>query len=129
MAEQKETIELEYMLNTSPAILFNRLSSPSGLTEWFADDVTVDGKIYTFIWNGVEQYAEQTLRKENKMVRYQWIDEEEGNPWFEFQIYVDELTGDVALIIIDHVDPAEKDDTIDLWDRQIIDLKRGLGSL
>ena len=129
MAEQKETIELEYMLNTSPAILFNRLSSPSGLTEWFADNVIVDGKIYTFFWNGVEQQAEQILRKENKMVRYQWIDEEEGNPWFEFQIHVDELTGDVALIIIDHVDPAEKDDTIDLWDRQIIDLKRGLGSL
>ena len=129
MDEQKETIELEYMLNTSPAILFNRLSSPSGLTEWFADNVTVEGKTYTFIWNGVEQKAEQILRKENKMVRYQWIDEDEGNPWFEFQIHVEELTGDVALIIIDHVDPAEKDDTIDLWDRQIVDLKRGLGSL
>ena len=129
MAEQKETIELEYMLNTSPAILYNRLSSPSGLTEWFADNVTVDGKIYTFIWKGFEQRAEQTLRKENKMVRYQWIDEDEGNPWFEFQIHVDELTGDVALIIIDHVDPAETSDTIDLWNRQIEVLKRGLGSL
>ena len=129
MAEQKETIELEYMLNTSPVILFNRLSSPSGLTEWFADNVTVDGKIYTFIWKGFEQRAEQTLRKENKMVRYQWIDEDEGNPWFEFQINVDELTGDVALVIIDHVDPAETNDTIDLWNRQIEDLKRGLGSV
>ena len=128
MAEQKETIEMEYLLNTSPAILYNRLSSPSGLTEWFADDVTVKGKIYTFIWNGVEQQAEQILRKENKMVRFQWIDEEDGNPWFEFQINVDELTGDVALVIIDHVDPDEAGDSIDLWNRQIEVLKRGLGS-
>lgn len=128
MAELKEKIELEYLLNTSPVILFNRLVTPSGLSEWFADDVMVDGKNFTFIWKGSEQRAEQALRKENKMVRYEWLDEEMEGTWFEFQINVDELTGDVALVIIDHVDADEVKDTIELWNRQIEVLKHGLGS-
>jgi uncharacterized protein YndB with AHSA1/START domain len=128
MAELKERIELEYVLNTSPGILFNRLVTPSGLSEWFADDVMVDGKVFTFIWKGSEQRAEQALRKENKMVRYQWVDEDMEGAWFEFHIQVDELTGDVALMIIDHVDADEVKDTTDLWTRQIDILKHGLGS-
>ncbi len=128
MAELKERIELEYTLNTSPGILFNRLVTPSGLSEWFADDVMVDGKIFTFKWEGSEQRAEQALRKENKMVRYQWIDEDMEGAWFEFYIHVDDLTGDVAMIIIDHVDADEVKDTIELWNRQVDILKHGLGS-
>jgi uncharacterized protein YndB with AHSA1/START domain len=128
MAEQRVKLELEYLLNTSPAILFNRLSSPSGLSEWFADDVDVKGKEYTFFWKGSEQKAEQTLRKENKMVRYTWLDEDMEGVWFEFQINVDELTGDVALIVIDHVEADEENDNIELWNRQVEVLRHGLGS-
>ena len=105
MIENKEMIELEYLINTTPGILFNRLSTPSGLSEWFAEDVSVKGNIFTFRWSNSEQLAEQTLRKENKMVRYTWIEDEDlENVWFELSINIEELTGDVALIIIDHVD-------------------------
>ncbi len=128
MSENKEKIELEYLLNISPAILFIRLATASGLSEWFADNVNVQGKVYTFIWDGAEQKAEQTLRKENKLVRYQWLDEDMEEAWFEFQINIEELTGDVALVVIDHVDPDEKEDTIELWNQQIEALKHGLGS-
>jgi uncharacterized protein YndB with AHSA1/START domain len=128
MADNLEKIELEYTLNTSPGILFNRLATPSGLSEWFADNVNVKGKVYTFIWEGSEQKAEQTLRKENKMVRYQWLDEGLEDIWFEFEIIVDELTGDVALIITDNVEPGDKKDTAELWDQQVDVLKHGLGS-
>ncbi|WP_462318705.1 START-like domain-containing protein [Marinilabilia sp.] len=128
MADNLERIELEYLLKTSPAILFNRLATPSGLSEWFADNVNVKGKIFTFIWEGSEQQAEQTLKKENKMVRFQWLDEGMENMWFEFNIDVDELTGDVALLITDHVEPDDKEDSIELWDQQVDVLKHGLGS-
>ena len=129
MIENKEILELEYLINTSPGILFNRLSTPSGLSEWFADDVSVKGNIFTFRWSNSEQLAEQSLRRENKMVRYTWVEDEDlENVWFEFTINVEELTGDVALIIIDHVDKDEIKDTTDLWNRQIEILKHGLGS-
>ncbi|MGQ1891023.1 START-like domain-containing protein [Thermophagus sp. OGC60D27] len=128
MADNLEKIELEYLLNTSPAILFNRLATPSGLSEWFADNVNVKGDIYTFIWDGSEQQAQQTHRKDNKMVRYQWLDQDQQEAWFQFDINIDELTGDVALIITDHVEPDEKEDTIELWNQQVETLKHGLGS-
>ncbi len=123
----KEKYEIEYIINISPSILFNRLSSPSGLSEWFADDVNLNGKVFTFIWNGVEQEAEQVLRKENKMVRYHWLDDD-PDTYFEFRINVDELTGDTALVVVDFSDADEKDDAVELWNQQIDSLKHLLGA-
>lgn len=124
MAE-KVKIYLEYVINCSPKVLFNRLSTASGLAEWFADDVRVKGKNYTFIWEGSEQSAEMTLHKENRMVRYNWI-EEEG--YFEFRINQDELTNDVSLIVIDFAEEDEAEDISGLWRTQVDDLKHILGS-
>lgn len=122
----KTKIQLEYVLNCSPKVLFSWLSTASGLTEWFADDVKVKGKRFTFIWEGSEQTAEMTLLKENKLVRFSWIDEDEL--YFEFRISQDELTGDVSLIIIDFAAEAEIVETKGLWDTQVADLKHMLGS-
>ncbi|MGC9352506.1 MAG: START-like domain-containing protein [Mariniphaga sp.] len=119
-------VQLEYVINCSPKVLYNRLSTASGLAEWFADDVRVQGKRYTFIWEGSEQTAEMTLRKENRLVRFTWIDDDEK--YFEFKISQDELTGDVALIIIDLSEEDEVDETRELWNTQIADLKHILGS-
>ena len=121
----KTKYELEYMLNTSPSILFSRLSTPEGLSEWFAEDVRVKGKKYTFVWEGSEQTAEMTLHKENKLVRYTWVDDE---TYFEFKITRDELTGDVSLLIVDFAEDGEQDETRELWNTQIADLKHILGS-
>ncbi|WP_321287751.1 START-like domain-containing protein [uncultured Sunxiuqinia sp.] len=120
---EKIEIQLEYPMNCSPKVLYNRLSTASGLAEWFADDVQVRGKIYTFIWEGSEQQAEKILQKEDKLVRYNWVDEEEG--YFEFKIAKDDLTGDVSLIVIDTTD--EQEETTELWNSQIADLKHILG--
>jgi uncharacterized protein YndB with AHSA1/START domain len=121
-----EKVQLEYVINCSPKVLFNRLSTASGLAEWFADDVRVQGKRYTFIWEGSEQTAEMTLRKENRLVRFNWIDDE--NLYFELKISQDELTGDVSLIIIDFAEEGEEEETRELWNTQIADLKHILGS-
>lgn len=121
----KTRIQLEYIINCSPKVLFNRLSSASGLAEWFAEDVKVKGKIFTFIWEGSELVAEMTLHKENRLVRYTWKDDPEL--YFEFRITRDELTGDVSLIIVDFTDPEEVDEIKDLWDTQIADLKHVVG--
>jgi len=120
--------ELEYTLNCSPKVLFSRLSTPEGLSEWFADNVTVEGNIFTFHWNKTQSKARLASLRENKLVRFEWIgSEDEETEYFEFRI-VHELTNDLALIIIDFAEPDEKEDAIYLWDTQITDLKRILGS-
>jgi uncharacterized protein YndB with AHSA1/START domain len=122
----KIKIQLEYVINCSPKVLYNRLSTASGLSEWFADDVRIKGKQFTFIWEGSSQSAEMTLHKENKLVRFVWLEEDEG--YFEFKINLDELTNDVSLIIIDFTDEDEQEETEELWNSQIAELKHILGS-
>ncbi len=124
-----EKFELEYTINSSPKVLFPRLSTPAGLSEWFADDVNLKGNVFTFLWEGAEQKAEMVARKENKYIKFKWLDNEEDNDktYFEFRINVDDLTGDVALVITDFIEQDEKDDAIDLWDSQIAELKRVIG--
>jgi uncharacterized protein YndB with AHSA1/START domain len=124
----RSNFELEYTLNCSPKVLFSRLSTPEGLGEWFADNVNVDGDIFTFFWDSSESKARLSALKDNKMVRFEWLNlENEEENYFEFQINIDELTGDLALIISDFADPDEKKDSISLWNSQVADLKRLLG--
>jgi len=120
--------ELEYTLNCSPKVLFSRLSTPEGLCEWFADDVNVDGDIFTFLWGKTDGKAKLSAFKENKFVRFEWLDnpDKESN-YFEFRIIIEEISGSLALIITDFAETEEKDDAIYLWDTQITDLKRVLG--
>ena len=122
----KVKVQLEYVINCSPKVLYNRLSTASGLTEWFADDVRIKGKQYTFIWKDSEQTAEMTLHKENSLVRFNWVDEDDL--YFEFKIVRDELTNDVSLMIVDFAEDGEQDEVEELWSSQVSDLKHVLGS-
>lgn len=120
--------ELEYNIKCSPRVLFSRLSTPEGLSEWFADDVNVEGDLFTFFWDGTESTARLAAMKENKLVRFEWTDiNNKDSNYFEFRIHIQELTGDLALIISDFAEAEEKEDAIYLWDSQISDLKRALG--
>jgi uncharacterized protein YndB with AHSA1/START domain len=123
----KKKFELEYAINSSPRVLFNRLSTPGGLAEWFADDVNLQGGIYTFIWEKSEQQAEVVQRKDNKYIRFRWVEEEDTESYFEFRLNQDELTGDVSLMITDFAEDDETTDAVDLWDTQIAELKHVIG--
>ncbi len=123
----KEKIQLEFTLNTSPKLLYTRLSTPSGLSEWFADNVQINGKNFNFFWDDSEQVAKLLMKKVNEYVRFKWLDDEDEEAFFEFRIAKDELTGDVALIITDFAESDEVDDTRGLWDSQISELRRAIG--
>lgn len=126
----KTKLQLEYIINCSPKVLFNRLSSAAGLTEWFADDVRVKGNLFTFVWGDTSQVAEKKNHKENKSVRYEWVDDDgdKDESYFEFVIALDDLTNDVSLMICDFADDGEVEATTDLWNTQIAKLKQLLGS-
>jgi len=127
----KKQIQLEYTVNCSPKVLFNRLSTAAGLTEWFADDVRVKGNKYTFIWGDSKEEAEKKIHRENKMVRYEWIgsDLDKDESYFEFVINQDDLTNDVSLTIVDFADDDEIEESTNLWDSQVSALKHILGSV
>lgn len=124
----KEKIELEYEIRSAPGILYNRLVTPGGLAEWFADNVKIDDNTYTFVWEGSEEEAILLQKKEGESVRFRWDYEDDDEVYFEFKIKIDEMTGDVALMVTDHVDDDEVEESRDLWDKQISKLKMILGS-
>ena len=126
MSEYQQ-VQLEFTINTSPKVLYYRLSTPSGLSEWFADDVNIKGNVFTFIWDGSEEQAELATKKENVYIKFNWLEEEKEGTFLEFRITVHELTGDVALMITDFMEEDEKEDGIELWTTQVANLKHSLG--
>lgn len=126
----KEKYSLEYHIKSSIKILFPRLSTPLGLSEWFAEEVDAEKDVYTFRWNKQYQKARILDSKDSQFVRFQWIDHENhtDEDFFEFKISQDDLTGDVHLTITDFAQIEEIQDNKELWDTQINDLKRLLGS-
>jgi uncharacterized protein YndB with AHSA1/START domain len=129
----KTKYQLEYVINTAPKLLYARLTTPSGLSEWFADNVHLKGENFIFIWDNTEQQAKIVMKKTNEYVRYKWIDDEDGDldddqdSYFEFLIAQEELTGDVALIITDFAEEDEISASQELWDNQVATLKRAIG--
>ena len=125
---KKEKFHIEYVFDkVSRRSLWNHLTTPPGLSAWFADDVTINDNTYIFKWDRDEQEAEVLAVKPEISIRYRWTDEEEDNVYFEFLIHTVELTGATALEITDFAEPDEKKDSINLWDSQVEELKRTLG--
>ena len=126
----KKCFSIEYDFHASPQLLFQYLSTPSGLSEWFADNVNSRGERFTFIWDDSEETALLLQKKNNDKVKFQWQNDEEddGEYYFEFKIQVDEITKDVSLIVTDFAEEDELEESKMLWDNLVSDLKQVLGA-
>jgi uncharacterized protein YndB with AHSA1/START domain len=123
--------ELEFPLTSSPQLLYQYISTPSGLSEWFADNVNSRGEFFVFMWNGSEEKARLCSKKTDEKVKFRWIDEtnKDTDFYFELRILEDEITKDVSLMVIDFADEDDLDEAKLLWDSQISDLKHVIGSV
>ena len=125
--QKKQKVKMEFPMRSSPKILYGFLSTPSRLSEWFADDVTIREGVYTFHWDGEEQSAKMTHKRENQMVRFKWLDDSD-DAFIEFEITTDELTSDVSLMVSDFATEDDIEETQRLWDTQIHNLRHLIGS-
>ncbi|MCO4291862.1 START-like domain-containing protein [Solitalea sp. MAHUQ-68] len=123
----KKKYSLEYEIHSSPKILFNFISTPNGLSQWFADDVTVRDDMYTFKWDNEQQRARLLGLRDNKSVKFKWEDDE-PYCYFELEILQDELTGDVALAVTDFTTEDEKGERKLIWDSQVDNLLGVIGA-
>ncbi|MEH6538321.1 MAG: START-like domain-containing protein [Psychroserpens sp.] len=128
--EDKVKIEMEFVIHASPQLLYQYISTPSGMSEWFADNVNSRGELFTFIWDGSEETAKLLSKKSGERIKFRWLtDEEEGESYFfEIRIQVDEITKDVSIIVTDFAENDEVEEVKMLWDNQISSLKQVLGS-
>ena len=126
---EKIQFELEIPIHASPNMLYQYISSPSNLQEWFADKVNSRGKIFSFVWEGTEELAELVTRKANERIRWKWLESEGDDSFFEIRIEVDALTKDVSLIVTDFADDEDEvEESKQLWENQIEELRHTIGA-
>jgi len=124
----KIKLELEFPIQASPQLLFQYISTPSGLSEWFADNVNSRGELFTFIWDDSEEDAKLLSKKNGERIKFKWVDDDDDQSYFEIRIQLDGITKDVSLMVTDFSEDGEVEETKMLWDNQISDLKKVLGS-
>ncbi|OIQ15329.1 MAG: hypothetical protein BM557_11715 [Flavobacterium sp. MedPE-SWcel] len=129
--DEKIKYELELPITSSPQLLFQYISTPSGLSEWFADNVNSRGEFFTFIWDDSEEKARMSSKKAGERVKFRWVDDnnDDGEYYFEIKILVDEITKDVSILIVDFATEDDVEEAKQLWENQISDLKHVLGSV
>lgn len=129
--DSKIRYELEFPLNSSPHLLYQYISTPSGLQEWFADNVNSRGEFFTFIWDGNEENARLSSKKTDEKVKFKWVDDAKKDTeyYFELRILEDEITKDVSLMVVDYAIEEEIEESKLLWENQISDLKHVIGSI
>ncbi|WKZ67317.1 MAG: START-like domain-containing protein [Flavobacteriales bacterium] len=124
----KERVVMEFQVNSAPNVLYELISTPSGFSEWYCDDVNVRGDQYVFIWNGEEEAVTLIGRKAPEVIRFHRNDDDDHAAFFELRIRIDAMTNEVALIVTDHAWPNEVEATRNLWASQIANLVRVLGA-
>lgn len=129
--DEKIKYELEFPITSSPQLLYQYISTPSGLSEWFADDVNSRGEFFTFIWDDSEEKARMSSKKSGEKVKFRWVDDnnQDSDYYFELRILVDEITKDVSLMVVDFAEQDDLGESKQLWENQISDLKHVLGSV
>ncbi len=127
--EDKIKYEMEFPIHASPSLLYQYISTPSGMQEWYADNVNSRGESFTFIWEGSEEEAKLISKKKSDFIRFQWMEDEDTDYYFEMRIQVDEITKDVSLMVTDFADEDELEEGKMLWENMISELKHILGSV
>jgi len=118
---------LEYPVRCSPSILYEFLSTPAGLQEWFADRVDERDHVFSFTWNGSTDKAEVLETEEDKVIKFHWLTAPKEE-FFEFRIEKSEVTNLTILVIKDFAEKREIADQSQLWESQVKELFHRLGN-
>ncbi len=124
---KKVLYTLEFPVRCSPAILFEFLSTPTGLQEWFADKVDYRDGVFYFDWNSSEDSAHLLESEVDKFIRFRW-DHYSKDEYFEFRIEKTEISNQTILVIKDFAEKKDIKDQTQLWGYQVKDLFHRIGN-
>ncbi len=119
--------QIEFILRASPTIVYQFLTEPACLVRWFCDDADIEADYYVFSWNGSSQYAEVMEDIEDEIFKIHFLDSDEGE-FLKFRIYRSEVTDQTILEITDFCDKGEEKDYSLLWESQISNMKKEMGT-
>ncbi|MEL6654799.1 MAG: START-like domain-containing protein [Bacteroidota bacterium] len=123
---ERKKFTMERLFRASPTIMYKFLSTPDCLIRWFCDEVDINGKEYSFSWEGEEEIALLIEDSENELLRFEWEDADEGE-YLEFKMERSPVTGETILNLTDWADDDEVEDQQKLWDTQLDRLRSATG--
>ena len=119
--------KMEFDMKSTPvAILWDYISTENGLKQWFADNVKIKDKEYSFIWKGYSQEAKMVGLRRGLALKLQWLDAP-TRTYFEMRILTSEMTDNIVLQITDFAEQDEMEESKELWRSQIVTLRRVIG--
>ncbi len=124
----KIKFEIEFPIHASPHMLYQYFGTPSGLSEWFADNVNSRGEVFTFIWDGAEEKAKVLQERPDEKIKFKWEEDDDPKSYFEFRLEIDAITKDVSLIVTDFAEEDEIEESKMFWENQIDELKHTIGA-
>jgi len=124
---ERVSFRLEFILRTSPNIVYKFLTTPSCLIRWFCDKVDIEADVYTYSWDGEEEIATLIDDFEEELLRFQWEEAESDKEFLEFHMKISDVTRETVFEIVDWCDADEVDDQKQLWTSQIDAMKKAMG--
>jgi len=124
---ERVSFRLEFILRTSPNIVYKFLTTPSCLIRWFCDKVDIEADVYTYPWDGEEEIATLIDDFEEELLRFQWEEAESDKEFLEFHMKISDVTRETVFEIVDWCDADEVDDQKQLWTSQIDAMKKAMG--
>jgi len=119
--------KMEFDMKSTPVLmLWNYISTENGLNQWFADDVKINNKIYSFFWKGYSQEAQVIGMRKGFAIKMQWLDGS-SKTYFEMRILTSEMTDHIVLQIVDFAEEDELEESKSLWRSQVDTLRRVIG--
>lgn len=128
----KTLFTTEFEINASTKMLYPYISTASGLSQWFAEDVMLDeDKNFNFIWEDEDHKATMISHRVNQYVKFEFLpinsEDEADKAYFEIRLEKSELTEAVFIKVTDHSDMDDMDELQDLWQGLIDHLKETVG--
>lgn len=133
----KYKFQTEFEINASKKMLFPYLNSASGLSQWYAEDVTInEDKVFNFKWDGEDHKAKIVAQRTNHFVKFEFITEngnaspdqiDEDPSYLELKLDMNELTQSVFLTVVDYSESDDFEELQDVWESLVFNLKEIVG--
>ncbi len=128
----KTLFTADFEIHASIKMLYPYISTASGLSEWFADDVNISPeKVFKFEWDNEEHKANMTSHRTNHYAHFEYLPEAKGDEkdpsYFELRLEINELTQTTFIKVIDYSDFDDQEELLDLWEGLIENLKKVVG--
>jgi uncharacterized protein YndB with AHSA1/START domain len=128
----KNKFTADYQINASKKIVFQYLSTASGLEEWFADQVRInEDKHFIFNFDDEDHYARLVAIRTNSHVKFEFYDpkrtDETDNSSVEFKLDENELTQTLFLKVMDYSDVYDEEELTAIWEGMVNKLKEIIG--